>query len=88
MGVHSRLFLWGVSAMGEHLPCKQEVMGSNPIRSSIWVGTVAASGADCKSVTQKHRRFESFPAHFRDRGVMAARLAWDQEARFESGDFD
>ena len=26
----------GVAQLGEHLPCKQGVMGSNPIISTIW----------------------------------------------------
>lgn len=44
--------------------------GSNPVmpvfigcKSYIRVGSLAARAADCKSATQKHRWFESNPAH-------------------------
>ena len=35
----------GVAQLGEHLPCKQGVMGSNPIISTIFQdGTASGSG--------------------------------------------
>ena len=34
----------GVAQLGEHLPCKQGVMGSNPIISTIFQGRGIASG--------------------------------------------
>ena len=46
---------------------------------SIGAVCLAARAADCKSVTQKHRRFESCPIHFRLRvrgGYGATPLRW------------
>lgn len=45
--------------------------GSNPVmpvfigcKSYIWVSSLAAKAADCKSATKKHRWFESNPLYF------------------------
>lgn len=40
--------------------------GFDSRRLYLSVGSVAAIAGDCKSLTEKHRRFESFPADFRD----------------------
>ena len=63
--------------MAEQLICNQQVAGSNPIASSTlksftrafktksWEGEVPErpKGADCKSVGEVLRRFESSPLH-------------------------
>lgn len=41
-------------------PVMPVFIGTSPI---FWVGSLAARAADCKSATQKHRWFESNPAH-------------------------
>ena len=41
----------GVAQLGEHLPCKQGVMGSNPIistKATIWRSKFVANKADSK----------------------------------------
>ena len=38
--------------------------GSSPYSpANVWVGSPAARAPDCKSGTEKHRWFESNPAH-------------------------
>lgn len=45
-------FYGALAQLGERYPCKVEVVGSTPTRSTINLGgySVVGSGADCKSV--------------------------------------
>ena len=58
----------GVAQLAERLPCKQGADGSNPSASST-SGDISGgvpkrpNGADCKSVGERLRRFESVPLH-------------------------
>ena len=69
-----------------------QICGSAPTDSPWshygWV-CLAARAADCKSVTQKHRRFESCPIHFRLRvrvvyGAILLRWCAATHRRFKS----
>ena len=57
--------LWGRKMSGGHLLCadRSGAETDSPWSPHGWVCLVARA-ADCKSVTKKHRRFESCPIHF------------------------
>ena len=63
------IFLADVAQLVEQLICNQPVGGSNPfIGSKKWSGEIPKwpTGADCKSVVVRLRRFESFSPHYKE----------------------
>jgi hypothetical protein len=51
--------LWAFSSVGEHPPCKRDVAGSNPARSTnFWIARDMANPADCKSAASGNARFK------------------------------
>ena len=84
------LCLRGRKMSGGHLLCadRSGAETDSPWSPHGWV-CLAARAADCKSVTQKHRRFESCPIHFRLRvrvvyGAILLRWCAATHRRFKS----
>ena len=54
--LHSAFNYGGVAQLGEHLPCKQGVMGSNPIISTMRYGTSQKRTLKLESLGFEQRR--------------------------------
>ena len=50
----------GVAQLGEHLPCKQGVMGSNPIISTHLLGVLKRDEKDTVSLRESKQSSELF----------------------------
>ena len=66
--LHSSLKYGGVAQLGEHLPCKQGVMGSNPIISTTGRGSGAINRLNLTKLSGRERTTKTNEGESRVRG--------------------